>query len=330
MSSPDPRAQLSAGVSVVVPARNEAATLGPFLDSLLAQNRKPDEIVICDGGSTDDSVRTLRARQRQVDGLKLVLDVDAYPGRARNLAIAASSHEWVAMTDAGTVVPPTWLESLIESRDAVPGSDVVFGGYEPIEGGSWVQDGAALVCLAPRRRTVDGSGYLRAPTTASMMLKKGVWKAAGGFPEDLRAAEDLVFFDRIAALGVVAVDAPDAIVHWQMPASLQDLFRRYRAFSRHTLRAGLWRRWHWPVGGMYGLGSVAIGLGAFHSPWWLVALPLAFVYRVSRAMNDRRPPFGDAGALTAWRCISAGAITIVVDVAMWLGLADFLRMDLRR
>jgi glycosyltransferase involved in cell wall biosynthesis len=40
-------------ISVVVPVRNEEKSIRHLLDGLLAQNRKPNEVVITDGGSTD-------------------------------------------------------------------------------------------------------------------------------------------------------------------------------------------------------------------------------------------------------------------------------------
>jgi cellulose synthase/poly-beta-1,6-N-acetylglucosamine synthase-like glycosyltransferase len=314
----------------VVPLRDEAATLGAFLDSLAAQHVPPEEIVICDGGSSDGSVAIIRARQTSMPRLRLVSDGDAYPGRARNLAIAAAAGDWVALTDAGTVVPPTWLEALVKSRDAHPGVDIVFGGYEPMLEGVWVQEAASLVCIAPRRRSACGSGYLRAPSAASMLIRKSAWAAAGGFPEDLRAAEDLVFFERLSARTPVTADAPDAVVHWRMPASVRSLVARYRTFSRYTLRAGLWREWHRPVFAMYLCGAVLVALGTLHSPWWFTGLPVALAARATRTIRARRPPFGDAGPVTARRLASASAMTLVVDGAMWFGLIDYLRKDLGR
>ncbi|HET6262751.1 MAG TPA: glycosyltransferase, partial [Chloroflexia bacterium] len=40
-------------ISLIMTVRNEAASIARLLDSVLAQTRQPDEIVIADGGSTD-------------------------------------------------------------------------------------------------------------------------------------------------------------------------------------------------------------------------------------------------------------------------------------
>ena len=49
-------------VAVIIPTYNRAATLGRAIDSLLAQTRMPDEILVVDDGSTDGTACLLRNR----------------------------------------------------------------------------------------------------------------------------------------------------------------------------------------------------------------------------------------------------------------------------
>jgi len=46
-------------VSVIATVKNEAQTVHRLLDSLAAQTRPPDEVIIVDGGSTDETVEVL-------------------------------------------------------------------------------------------------------------------------------------------------------------------------------------------------------------------------------------------------------------------------------
>ena len=62
-------------VSVIVPVRDEEDSIRELLDSLLAQTRPPDEIVITDGGSVDatpqiieDYIHKRRARETHSRG----------------------------------------------------------------------------------------------------------------------------------------------------------------------------------------------------------------------------------------------------------------------
>ena len=47
-------------VSLILTTRNEASHVPLFLDGVRAQTVQPDDIVICDGGSTDDTVARFR------------------------------------------------------------------------------------------------------------------------------------------------------------------------------------------------------------------------------------------------------------------------------
>jgi glycosyltransferase involved in cell wall biosynthesis len=84
-------------VSVCIPARDEERTIVRLLDALVHQTRQPDEIVVADGGSTDETREIVRrfAAAASVP-VVLVEDAHALPGRGRNLAIARAGSDWVA------------------------------------------------------------------------------------------------------------------------------------------------------------------------------------------------------------------------------------------
>ena len=46
-------------VSIIATVKNEGEALRPLLDSILDQSHPADEVVICDGGSTDDTLAVL-------------------------------------------------------------------------------------------------------------------------------------------------------------------------------------------------------------------------------------------------------------------------------
>src|SRR4029079_16232075 len=96
------------------------------------------------------------------------------------------------------------------------------------------------------RLTPRPGGPSRGPATVSMLIRRDVWAAVGGFP-DLRAGEDLIFFQKIQAHGARAVWAPDAAVHWRMASTFADTFLRLREYSRANVQGGLERPWHYGV-----------------------------------------------------------------------------------
>src|SRR2546422_11174471 len=91
-------------VSVVVPVRNEESSIGGVIESMLGQSMPPKEIIFVDGGSSDKTREIIRDCINDEDPLRLIEHRDAYPGRARNLGIQQARTEWIAMTDAGTII----------------------------------------------------------------------------------------------------------------------------------------------------------------------------------------------------------------------------------
>ena len=106
-------------VSVIATVYNERATIGRLLDSLAAQSRRPDEVVICDGGSSDDTVMLTDGKSRNGplvwsrDGGRI-----AFLSTRRN---GASNDIWMMDVDK-----PESAEIVLESPDGTNWSGVDF------------------------------------------------------------------------------------------------------------------------------------------------------------------------------------------------------------
>jgi glycosyltransferase involved in cell wall biosynthesis len=104
-------------LSVIVPARNEEASLGACLDSLTGQAGVPFEIIVVDDGSTDHT----RQIAQSYPSVKVINPGPLPPGATgKNNALVAGAHEargqWLLFTDADTVHrPDSLLRSLTEA-----------------------------------------------------------------------------------------------------------------------------------------------------------------------------------------------------------------------
>ena len=94
-------------VSVIVPVYNSGRYLGEALDSILAQDYQPLEVVVVDDGSTDDSAAV--AAERPV---RLIRRPHSGIAPTRNAGLAAAGGELIAFLDADD----TWLPGSLATR----------------------------------------------------------------------------------------------------------------------------------------------------------------------------------------------------------------------
>ena len=302
-------------ISLVVPVKNEEGSLAELISSIRAQTRPPDEVVLVDGGSTDRTVALAR-RLTKDDARSRVLEAgEATPGRGRNVGIAAASHDWIALTDAGIRLEPTWLERLLEVVRRMPAVEVVYGNCEPVVT-SFFQRCAALAYGPAKQRRP--SGWMRAPFIASALIRRDVWRAVGRFP-DLRASEDLIFMERIQQRGFKTAWAPAAMVRWQLQPTLIRTFCRFLLYSKWNVWAGRQRYWHYGVVRMYLLTVFIVLLALVYSPWWLAILPVGAAARVAKSIWSRRDGRGLLWLLRPVQFALVGVILLAIDAATFAG-----------
>jgi len=116
-------------VSIIVPARNEEASLGACLESLLAQTGVAFEVIVVDDASTDHT----REIARSFPGVR-VMDVGPLPSgwTGKNNAVNAGARvargEWLLFTDADTVHKPASLARAVAEAQK---HDVALLSYSP-------------------------------------------------------------------------------------------------------------------------------------------------------------------------------------------------------
>src|SRR6185295_6994510 len=159
-----------------------------------------------------------------------------------------------------------------------------YGNYEPVED-SFFAHASALAYVAPK--VEREGGRMRGPAVLSMMLRRHVWDAVGGFP-DLRAAEDLIFMERLKCRGYRLGWAPRATVHWQLQPDLARTFRKFVLYSNHNVRAGRQWDWHHGVARQYAVGAILVLLAILWSPWWCLGIFLGLFARTFKAIWRRR------------------------------------------
>ena len=164
---------------------------------------------------------------------------------------------------------------------------------------------------------------MRGPSTASMLLRRCVWESVGGFP-DLRAAEDLIFMERLGASGFKEGWSPGATAWWQLQPGLGRTFRKFVLYSRHNVWAGRQWDWHYGIARKYILMLPFIVLAIVYSLWWLVVPLLMTMARVGRSIWNRREGRGFLWLLNPAQFLLVAAILLTIDAATLIGWAQAL------
>jgi SAM-dependent methyltransferase/GT2 family glycosyltransferase/uncharacterized protein YbaR (Trm112 family) len=296
-------------MSVIVTVRNDSEGLEELLPALVAQDTAPDEVVIVDGGSVDETLEVARAFETDRFPVRIEVVPGANIAAGRNVAVSLARNDWVACTDAGCRPEPGWLTAL---ADAAQDADIVAGvfisdGETPFEQTlgvthypmtSEIDDPNPLVRLS---HALFGRRFLaRHAGGRSMAFSKRVWELAGGFPEQQYAGEDLAFAANVIDHGYRARLAPEAKVHWRPPpswgANARMFFHycrgdvRSKGRTRHAARIAAWAmtpllllhggRTRISVG-LSGLAYIALPLGRARRSgiavreWWRIPLAAA-------------------------------------------------------
>jgi cellulose synthase/poly-beta-1,6-N-acetylglucosamine synthase-like glycosyltransferase len=316
-------------ISIIIPAKDEEASIRALLERLLLQTRRAEEIIVTDGGSRDRTTEIVEEFAQRGEAVRLIRAGAALPGRGRNLAAGRASSEWLAFVDAGTLPADDWLELLASEVERDPSVEVVFGAWEPrVE--SFFEECAAIAYAYELPVELDGV-KISPPCVGSSMVRREVWQRVGGFAEDLRAGEDVLFMDKISDGQFRTAYAPRAVVAWEMPPTLLATFKRFRVYSRHNLRAGLWRRWHAAITMRYALlALVALSSIAFGARMIVVAFALCLLMltaRAAAASYRKRGVFKTTLMRGALRFVALAPIIAVIDAATLVGALHWLVAD---
>lgn len=211
----------SPSVSVVLPARNAAATLGAAVASLRAQDLADFEIVLVDHASTDGTSALIAAMARE-DGRVRALRCEGSFVEAANLAWRSASGDFIARMDADDLAMPSRLRI---QRDFLAEHPGIAGcaarvrilkrtgagltdpddGYRRYEG--WVNSVVSPSAIAAER-FIDSP--LPNPTA---MLRRETLEAAGGYA-DPPWAEDYDLWLRLLERGHRLGKVPEALLDW--------------------------------------------------------------------------------------------------------------------
>lgn len=183
------------GISVLIPCYNGEQYVARAVESVRAQTRAVDEILVIDDCSTDRSAEVARDAGATV----LTLPENAGPSRARNVGLASARGEFVAFLDADDRWAPEHCALVGGLLDRAPAAVLAFGRSALIQFPE-LRSSDRL----PDRRPVDALDEvlrLNPVTQSAVIVRREVALAAGGYDVAMRYSEDYDLWLRLALVG---------------------------------------------------------------------------------------------------------------------------------
>ena len=224
-------------VSVVIPVRNGAGSIGTAIESCLAQDYEgPIEVVVGDGRSTDTTRAVVESFQDM--GVRLVDNPTGLTPAGLNAAIAAAHGDVIVRCDAHSRLPADYVRRAVEILDQT-GADNV-GGIQRAVGVSLVQRAIALA-MTSRIGVGDARFHYGGSAGPTDTVYLGVFRRealdrVGLFDETLHRNQDYELNHRIRATGGVVFFHPDLAVEYAPRRTFRRLWSQYYQYGHWKLR----------------------------------------------------------------------------------------------
>lgn len=218
-------------ITVLIPARNAAATLGETLDSLVAQTFQDFDVLLVDDASTDATPALAQAYGDRLALRVLSLAENAGVAGALNQGLARIDSPYVARLDADDLALPTRLARQHAFLQEHPDIDVCSSAmvlFHPA-GGPPPQ-----VLTKPAGDAAIKTALVQycALSHPACMLRRGFFEAVGLFDPQLDFAEDYDLWCRGALQGRRYANLPDVLTRYRQHAGQVGQQKRQLQYER--------------------------------------------------------------------------------------------------
>jgi len=188
-------------ITVCIPVLNESDFIDELLQSVISAPPYDKEIIIIDGGSTDDTIEKIKSWQKTHSQLRLINNELKYVSHGFNLAYKSSSSRYISLMGAHAEYPSNYFEkgiSILENDEA----DAVGG---PLHQDGRSEKGKIIAsCMSSRFgvgdtefRTTKKRSFVQ--TVAMAIYKRSVFEKIGLLDEELIRDQDDEFHYRMNA-----------------------------------------------------------------------------------------------------------------------------------
>jgi glycosyltransferase involved in cell wall biosynthesis len=193
-------------ISVVIPAYNREVYIGEAVESVLAQEHRPIEIIVVDDGS-DDATGDVVGRY---DDVLCIRREQGGAAAARNTGVEHAQGDLLAFLDSDDRWLPDKLERQLAARSRQPDAEIVLGYVEHfLSPDLSAAESARLVC--PDR---PAPGFC----VGTMLVPTKVFLDIGPFDETLKVGEFVDWYARAEEAGLSTLMLDEVVLHRRIHA----------------------------------------------------------------------------------------------------------------
>jgi glycosyltransferase involved in cell wall biosynthesis len=222
-------------VTVLIPARNAAATLAETLDTLVAQTYRNFRVLIVNDDSSDNTAAIALGYRPRLDIDVLSLASNAGVAGALNQGLAQIQTKYIARIDADDLALPTRLEKQVACLEARPELDVC---------STWMElfyeahtGRAPQILVKPQDDATIKTALVQycSMSHGASMFRKSFFDDVGVFDTRLDFAEDYDLWTRGALLGKRYTNLPEALTRYRQHANQVGQQKRQLQYERDLM-----------------------------------------------------------------------------------------------
>lgn len=225
--------------SIVTTVFNDQETISSLLKNIENQTYYPKEIIIVDGGSTDNTVQVInKYKQESLLNIKVLSGEKLNIAQGFNRGIREVKTEYIGIVACGNIYPNDFFEKLVSDLDSNKSISVVYGSLS----GSTNNKFMSAYCKVHLGKDNYVAGLI--PSNHGNLARTDLYKEEGLFYEKFSyAGEDMEFFLRIMNHGKRVYCNRREIIIWEVPENKQQYLKQIKnycignaeIFSNYTL-----------------------------------------------------------------------------------------------